>query len=187
MNLIVKNMVCQRCIIVVSHILAAMQLDTESVTMGQISLKKDISSKELDLLDANLRQRGFEILDDRKRILTEKVKNKIIEIVHGAEAIHLKINFSQVIKDVTGLEYSSVSTLFSGIEGCTIEQYIILQRVERAKELLLYDELSLGEIAQLLGYSSMQHLSTQFKKVTGTTPSAFKKQRTVKRMALDAL
>ncbi|RZM06996.1 MAG: AraC family transcriptional regulator, partial [Pedobacter sp.] len=123
----------------------------------------------------------------KKKILTERVKNIIIGIIHDTDGIHLKTNFSNIIQKETGTEYNTVSVIFSNLEGITIEQYIILQRIERAKELLIYDELTLGEIALMLGYSSLQHLSSQFKKVTGLTPTSFKSIKESKRLALDML
>jgi AraC family transcriptional regulator len=187
MELIIKNMVCNRCVIVVSNVLAELRIEAEIVTQGQVLLKAPLTAFQLSGFSRELNKNGFEILDDSKKIIIEKVKNNIIAIIHSTDGITVKTNFSQIIRDATGTDYNTVSALFSRTEGITIEQFIISQRIERAKELLAYDELNLGEIALKLGYSSLQHLSTQFKKVTGTTPSAFKKSRAVKRLALDAI
>jgi AraC family transcriptional regulator len=187
MKLIIKNMVCKRCILIVRKLLEEMQLHADSITIGEAQLRESLSEMETVMLDRKLREQGFEILDDRKKILIERVKNTIIEIIHNVEGIHLRTNFSVLIAQATLTDYNTVSTLFSSQEGITIEQYIILQRIERVKELLAYDELNLGEIAETLGYSSLQHLSTQFKKVTGLTPTAFKKVKDRKRSALDTV
>jgi AraC-like DNA-binding protein len=132
---------------------------------------------------AALAGHGFELLDDKKARVIQQIKSTVIEAIHHRQAPHP--HFSALIAGATGLDYAYLSSLFSATEGVTIEKYIILQRIERAKDLLVYDELSLGQIADKLGYSSVQHLSGQFKKVTGLTPSAYKKLRDNGRRPLD--
>lgn len=180
-------MVCNRCLLVVRQQIEDMHLEVEKITLGEVIISQKLNPSQLHILGSKLMEKGFEILDDKKKILIEKVKNKIIAIIHASSGVHLKTNFSTIIQQYTGTEYSTVSAIFSNLEGITIEQYIILQRIERAKELLIYDELTLGEIALLLGYSSLQHLSSQFKKVTGLTPTSFKKIKESKRQAIDTL
>ncbi|WP_316747151.1 helix-turn-helix transcriptional regulator [Pedobacter gandavensis] len=158
-----------------------------SVLMGEVELAEDLSAMQISYLKNWLSEKGFELLDDRKMVLVERVKNLIIEIIHGADRIDLTIKLSYLIQQKISIDYNYISSLFSNIEGITIEQYIILQRIERAKEFLEYNELTLSEIAHKLGYSSVQYLSTQFKKATGFTPSHFKKIKENTRRSLDKL
>jgi AraC-like DNA-binding protein len=132
-----------------------------------------------------LEENGFELIDDKKARAIEKVKNAVVEYIHQGEDQPIHVNFSELIEERVGLDYNYLSSLFSSLESMTIERYIILQRIERVKELLVYNELTLSEIAWKNGYSSVQHLSNQFKKVTGLTPSYFKKLKENKRRALD--
>lgn len=164
-----------------------MQIIPVQVQMGEVELAEDLSMMQLNDLRNWLSEKGFEILDDRKMVLVERVKNLIIEIIHGADRIDLTIKLSYLIQQKINIDYNYISSLFSNIEGITIEQYIILQRIERAKEFLEYNELTLSEIAHKLGYSSVQYLSTQFKKATGFTPSHFKKAKENTRKSLDKL
>ncbi|MNL42111.1 HTH-type transcriptional activator RhaR [compost metagenome] len=150
-------------------------------------MKENLSDKQISYLTIWLSENGFELLNDRKMVLVEKVKNLIIEIIHGADRIDLTIKVSYLIQQKLHVDYNYISSLFSNVEGVTIEQYIILQRIERAKEFLEYNELTLSEIADKLGYSSVQYLSTQFKKATGLTPSHFKSARVNTRKPLDQL
>ena len=133
----------------------------------------------------NLSEVGFELLDDRRHKLVEKVKSLLIERLYGD--VSMKVNFSTFLQQELTIDYNYLSNLFSQTEGVTIEQFIIMQRIERAKELLVYDELTLSEIAYKLDYSSVQHLSTQFKKITGLTPSHFKSIKEKKRKPIDNL
>lgn len=187
MKLSIKNMVCNRCIMVVRQELERMNLIPNRIQLGEVELKEELSDLQINHLRDQLAEKGFELLDDRKTMIVEKVKNIIVEVIHGADEVDLKINFSNLIRQKLHIDYNYVSTLFSNTEGVTIEQYIILQRIERAKELLVYNELTLSEISYKLGYSSVQHLSTQFKKVTGLTPSHFKSIKENKRKSLDQL
>lgn len=179
----IKNMVCDRCRRVVAEELQKLGYPVEQVTLGEA----EVAAGEIDLerIREVLEKNGFELLDDRKTQLIEKVKVAIIELVHQAGEQELHTNTSDYIAEKVGLDYNYLSSLFSSFEGITIEKYLILQRIERVKELLVYDELSLKEIAFKLGYSSVAHLSNQFKKVTGLTPSHFKQVRSERRKTLD--
>ncbi|MBS1654522.1 MAG: helix-turn-helix transcriptional regulator [Bacteroidetes bacterium] len=174
MKLIIKNMVCNRCILVVKQVLEEMNLQPLHVAMGEVELKDPITGQRLHLLNEKLNALGFELLDNTKQKLIEKIKNLLIQKVQKGE---LEEHFS--ITDFITLsihkEYSQLSRLFSQVEGMTIEQFFILQKTEKVKEWLIYNECNLSEIAWKLGYSSVAHLSAQFKKITGLTPSAFKK------------
>ncbi|MCX2452008.1 helix-turn-helix transcriptional regulator [Pedobacter sp. PLR] len=187
MKVSIKNMVCCRCITVVRQGFEKMHVTPVRVLMGEVELAEDLSIIQLCYLKNWLSEMGFELLDDRKMVLVERVKNLIIEIIHGADRVNLTIKLSYLIQQKIRIDYNYISSLFSNIEGITIEQYIILQRIERAKEFLEYNELTLSEIAHKLGYSSVQYLSTQFKKATGFTPSHFKKIKENTRKSLDKL
>lgn len=178
-------MVCDRCKRVVAEELQNLGYDVLQVGLGEAEIATDSGEIDMERLREALEQNGFELLDDRKTQLIEKVKLTIIELVRQAEQQELTVNTSDYIADKLGLDYNYISSLFSSFEGITIEKYLILQRIERVKELLVYDELSLKEIAYKLGYSSVAHLSAQFKKVTGLTPSYFKQIKTDKRKTLD--
>lgn len=185
MNIYIKNMVCNRCIMVVRQELEKLGLQPIQVTLGEVELKNELSQEEKKALRESLGTLGFELLDDKKARLVEKVKNAIIEIIHYGDDLDNRIKFSKQIEKKVGVDYHSLSTLFSATEGTTIEKFIIHQRIEKVKELLVYNELTLSEIAYKTGYSSVQHLSTQFKKVTGLTPSYFKQIKNIKRKPLD--
>jgi AraC family transcriptional regulator len=178
-NILIKNMVCDRCKIVVRQELDKLGLHAEKISLGEVLLNEEINNEQLGQLDKALISVGFERIDDRKAQLIESIKKKIIEMIHHAKVVDRKFNWSYVLAEELHYDYSYLSNLFSSVEGITLEHYIIAQKIERAKELLFYDELTLSEIAQRLGYSSVAHLSSQFKKVTGLTPSALKKSRTI--------
>jgi AraC family transcriptional regulator len=174
----IKNMVCNRCVTAVQQVFERTGLRPEKVTLGEISLKEDaVSDDKLKELDAALHALGFERIDDRKARLIEGIKNKIINLIHHSNRVDRKHNWSSILSEEFHYEYNYLSNLFSSVEGITLEQYIIRQKIEKAKELLFYDELNLSEIAHRLGYSSVAHLSAQFKKITGLTPSELKKSR----------
>jgi AraC family transcriptional regulator len=178
MKLFIKNMVCNRCIMAVQQAFDKAGLHTEKISLGEIEIKEsEIPNELLHQLDSNLLSLGFERIDDRKARLIEGIKNKVIQLIHHSKEIDRKYNWSEILSDEMHYEYNYLSNLFSSIEGITLEQYIIRQKIERAKELLFYDELTLSEIANRLGYSSVAHLSGQFKKITGMTPSELKKGR----------
>ncbi len=183
-------MVCDRCKMVVSQELEKLGLHPEKVVLGEVDLKEDDLSADLNKkIDEALMAVGFERIDDRKARIIENIKNKIIQLIHHSDRINLKVNWSTLLADEVHYEYGYLSNLFSSMEGITLEQYIIRQKIERVKELLFYDELNLSEIADRLGYSSVAHLSGQFKKITGLTPSEMKKSRNLDqaRKPLDAI
>lgn len=177
-------MVCNRCIMMVHNELNKLGLKVKSITLGEVVFEKVLSSADKKKLGDALISLGFEIIDDKKSRIIEKIKNTIIDIVHKQNS-EIKKNLSIVLSEQLKLDYNYLSNLFSEIEGITIEKYFIAQRIEKVKEMLVYDELSLSEIAFLLNYSSVAYLSNQFKKVTGLTPSHFKRIREVKRKPLD--
>lgn len=182
--LYIKNMVCNRCIMVVESELEKLGVLPLSVELGEVRLDKKLTTEQKSNLSNRLESLGFSLIDDKKGRLIEQVKNLIIELVHYNNN-NLKINLSDYISDKLHHDYNYISNLFSEVEGTTIEKYFIAQKIEKVKELLVYDELTLNEIAFNLNYSSVAHLSTQFKKVTGLTPSHFKQIRTNKRKPLD--
>jgi AraC family transcriptional regulator len=179
-TLYIKNMVCDRCVMVVKQELEHQGLHLKKVSLGEVVIEgKELSEEQQNKLDAGLINLGFERIDDRKARLIESIKNKIIQIIHRADKVDLKVNWSSLLSEAMHYEYNYLSSLFSSVEGITLEQYIIKQKIEKAKELIFYDELSLSEIADKLGYSSVAHLSAQFKKITGFTPSEMKKSSNI--------
>lgn len=174
----IKNMVCNRCKIVVQQELEKLGYTPSKVELGEVVIDGDEPGPEqLSKIDAALTAVGFERIDDRKGRLVEAIKNHVIRKIHSGEVGNRKFNWSDLLAEELHYDYSYLSSLFSSVEGVTLEQYIIRQKIERAKELLFYDELNLSEIAIKLGYSSVAHLSSQFKKITGLTPSELKKSR----------
>jgi len=183
-------MVCDRCKIVVKLELEKLGFHPEKIALGEVLIKEDpLTGDQQKQIDDALLAVGFERIDDRKARLIESIKNKIIQLIHHSERINLKANWSTLLADEVHHDYGYLSSLFSSMEGITLEQYIIRQKIERVKELLFYDEWSLSEIADRLGYSSVAHLSGQFKKVTGLTPSELKKSRKIdqERKPLDSI
>ena len=190
MTVYVKNMVCNRCVSAVTQVFEKQGLTPERISLGEVVLKEEqLSDDTWKKLDAALQALGFARIDDRKVRLIEGIKNKVIQLIHHSKEVDRKHNWSTVLAEEMHYEYNYLSNLFSSVEGITLEQYIIRQKIEKAKELLFYDELNLSEIANRLGYSSVAHLSAQFKKVTGMTPSELKKNRNVKetRKSLDEI
>lgn len=185
-SVFIKNMVCNRCIMVVQNELDKLHLDVDSVSLGRVDLNSALSKSDKLKLKKALLPLGFEVIDDKRSRIIEGIKNVIIQAVHHQDT-ELKVNLSKLLSDKLNLDYSYLSTLFSEVEGTTIEKYFIAQKVEKVKELLVYGELSLSEIAFQLHYSSVSYLSNQFKKVTGLTPSHFKKIKEEKRKPLDEI
>lgn len=183
-TLFIKNMVCDRCIMVVRNELDKLGLDAKNIKLGEVTLTKEITPTEKEAVVRTLEPLGFEVIDDKKGRIIEKIKNTIIDLVHRQDG-EVKTNLSDVLSDKLHHDYNYLSNLFSEVEGTTIEKYFIAQKVEKVKELLVYDELSLSEITFRLNYSSVAYLSNQFKKVTGLTPSYFKQIRDDKRKPLD--
>lgn len=184
MDINIKNMVCNRCIMVVSQIFDKAGIEVESIQLGKVTTKREVDEEKLELLDGELNGAGFEIINDAKSRLIEKIRNASIEYVYQHSGEHEE-NFSDYLIGRLNLDYPYLSTLFSSVEGTTIEKHLINLKIERVKELLVYDEKTLSEIAWELGYSSVAHLSGQFKKVTGFTPSYFKKLGKQKRNPID--
>jgi AraC-like DNA-binding protein len=155
-----------------------------SIVLGEVDIEENLNKKQHEDLNHQLKNLGFEIIDDKKSRLIEKIKNSIITIIHH-QPEKIQINLSKNLSEQLTMDYSAISQLFSQIEGTTIEQYYISQKIERVKELIVYDELSLKEIAFQLGYSSIAYLSNQFKKVTGLTPTHFKALKESKRRNIE--
>ena len=179
-------MVCSRCKMVVKADLENKGLHPLSVNLGEVEIEGDLSKEQLSELNTSLKSLGFEIIDDKKSQTIERIKNAIVTLVHHTDH-EIKTNLSAFISSQLHQDYNYLSNLFSEVEGTTIEKYFISQRVEKAKELIMYDELTLSEIAEQLGYSSVSYLSNQFKKVTGFTPSYFKSLKEYKRKNIEEL
>ena len=186
MLLHIKNMVCNRCEMAVRTVFEKMEIPILSIQLGEVEVFKNLEENQKQLLSENLKMLGFELLDDRISKTIERIKNLIIDIVHHQNE-KLKVNLSSYIVEDLKQDYSALSNLFSETEGITIEHYFIAQKIEKVKELLIYNELSLSEIAFQLNYSSVGHLSNQFKKTTGITPTQFKQLKDKKRRQIDEL
>jgi AraC-like DNA-binding protein len=170
----------------VEQLLQKNNLQASVVRLGEVILTKKAGKASLQQFASDLKQAGFELLDDQKKQLIEQVKNLLIQKAQSGD-VEEHFSISKYISENIYKDYSSISRLFSEVEGITIEQFFILQKIEKTKEWLIYDELSLSQIAFQLGYSSTQHLSNQFKKVTGMTPSGFKKLGALHRKPIDGL
>lgn len=186
MKLYIKNMVCIRCKIVVRAELATLDLTPLVVELGEVSIAEAISDIQRDKLKIALLKSGLELMDDKKSMLIEKIKNVIIEMVHYAEE-EPKVNFSTFLSEKLHYDYTYMANLFSDVVGVTIEHHIIAHKIERVKELLVYDEFTLTEIAHRMHYSSVAHLANQFKKVTGLTTTHFKHLRHKRLISLETL
>lgn len=166
-------MVCSRCTMLVKAEFEKAGLRPLSVALGEVEIKEQPAADKLLQLNKSLQDLGFEIIDDRKSRIIEKVKNSLIELIHDSEK-NIEINLSEYVSQKLNYDYNYVSNLFSEVEGITIEKYFIALKIEKVKELLMYDELTLSQIADHLGYSSVAYLSNQFKKQTGLSPTFFK-------------
>jgi AraC-like DNA-binding protein len=187
-TLLVKNMVCHRCILAVEDILQNEKIPFQKVSIGEINLMEELSQDQKDRLTEKLNKIGFEIIDNYSGGLIEKIKQAVIKRARNeADEKDSKKKLSNYLSEKVNHEYTYLSSLFSSVEGRTIENYFIEQRIEKAKELLIYGQLTLSQIAFDLEYSSVAHLSTQFKKVTGLTPTYFKHVGMVKRKSLDKI
>jgi len=184
MKVYIKNMVCKRCIMVVRTELEKIGFNSISLSLGEVELDRNISDEEKQFINKHLESFGFELIDDKKSRLIGQIKSLIIELVHHLNN-EINTNLSEFLSSKLHHDYTYLSNLFSDVEGSTIEKYFIAQKIEKVKELLVYNELSLSEIAFQLNYSSVAHLSNQFKKVTGLTPSHFKNIKILKRKPLD--
>ena len=186
MKLHIKNMVCDRCKKVVRDELGKLGISLNRVELGEVETEKELEADKLRAVKQMLESNGFALLDDKKDTLVEHIRTLIIEEVQYLKGHKpTQMNFSDYLSQKTGYEYSYISNLFSTETGQPIEQYIIAQKVEKIKEWLSYNELSLSEMAWRLSYSSTAHLSNQFKKVTGITPGEFKKSNSLARKTLD--
>lgn len=175
----IKNMVCPRCIMVIEKTMEDLGYDLNDVDLGVIEFHEPITLADRDKIQNAITPLGFEILGDRKSMLVERIKTQIIELV-SKEVNDLTITLSEYLSSKLQVEYHTLSQLFSNQESQTIEQFYILQKIEKVKELLVYDELTLSEIAYKMNYSSVGYLSNQFKKVTGLAPTHFKEIKTFK-------
>lgn len=184
MLLSIRNMVCPRCIRSVEQLIRQNNMETVFVRLGEVEVKGRPTEAQLQQFAIDLQEAGFELLDDQRQQLIEKVKTLLVQNVQeGMIGDHFSI--SKYLVGHLHRDYSAISKLFSEVEGVTIEHFFILQKIEKTKEWLVYNELSLSQIAFNLGYSSTQHLSSQFKKLTGMTPSQFKKMGALHRKPID--
>lgn len=174
MLIYIKYMVSLRCKMVVANELDKLQLKYKQIELGSVELLEALTPIEHETLKINLAQSELELLDDKRAILIEQIKNVIIDMIHHSDEIP-SVNYSDYISQKLDYDYTYLSNIFSEVKGITIQQYIILNKIERIKELLLYDDMNLTEISYKLHYSSVAHLSNQFKKTTGISPSFFKK------------
>ena len=182
----IKNMVCQRCVATVENIFSNLHIPYHKVSLGEIVLESKPTNSDLQQIESSLNKVGFELIQTRLNKVVEDIKQATIEYLNlGLDSQHLKL--SSFITSKIPYDYSYLSDLFSSVEGKTIEQFFILQRIEKVKELLVYDQLSLTEISYQTGFSSVHHLSSQFKKITGLTPSYFKKIGIDRRKSIDSV
>ena len=179
-------MVSNRCKLAVKEALKSLGLHFIVVDLGEVEIMEDISTEQREEMKIVLLNSGLELMDDKRAVLIEKIKNVIIEMVHHTDEI-IKTKFSDFLSKKLNHDYTYLSNLFSEVQGTTIEQFIISHKIERIKELMIYGELNITEIAWKMNYSSVAHLSNQFKKVTGLTPSHFKKLKDKKRMPIEEI
>jgi len=185
-KLLIKNMVCQRCILTVESILVNLEIPAAKVSLGEVELTTALNENRLRKVETELKKVGFELIETKVNKIVEDIKKLVLGYIDDLSG-EKNIKLSSLITKRLNYDYSYLSDLFSSIEGITIEQYFILQRIEKVKELIVYEELSFTEISYQTGFSSVHHLSAQFKKVTGLTPSHFKKIGAGKRKSLDKL
>lgn len=185
-KLYIRNMVCPRCIKVVREELERLGLDVRNVVLGEVSLSGSIDALPVPAIRDVLERNGFELIEDKRAKIIEEIKRAVLKLARNDhEKNPIRVKDSEFIAREVGKEYHSLSTLFSSVENLTIERYLILQRIEYAKELLKYGDLTLSEISYRLGYSSVQHLSNQFKTVTGMTPTEFRSMGGSHRHSID--
>lgn len=186
MKLYIKNMVCSRCKLVVKSVFESIGINPITVELGEVELANEMNENQKSEILKNLRAVGFDLIDDRKSKTIHTIKTLIIDLVQNKNN-DLKINLSNYLSQELHQDYNTLSNLFSEVENTTIEKYFIHQKIEKVKELIMYDELSLSEIAYSLNYSTVSHLSNQFKKVTGFSPTYFKNIKTIKRKQIEDL
>ncbi|MEQ8470349.1 MAG: AraC family transcriptional regulator [Marinoscillum sp.] len=185
-NLYIKNMVCPRCIATVKYIFKDLGISVERIQLGEIATIDSLDEAKKIMLSEKLTDHGFELLTDSKSKLISQIKSLLIKWIHYPEDV-LNKNFSLLLSEHLNHDYTHLSKLFSSVEGITIERFIVRQKIEKVKELIIYDELTLSEIAFQMGYSSVAYLSTQFKNETGMTPTTFKKLKRAGRRSLDSI
>lgn len=186
MKIYIKYMVSLRCKMLVKEELKKLGLHYVIVDLGMVEILEDITTAQRRQLKKNLMRSGLELLDDKKSILIEKIKNIIIEMIHYSDELP-KVNYSDYLSEKLGYDYTYLSNVFSEVKGITIQQFIIIHKIEKVKELLIYDELNLTEISYKLHYSSVAHLSNQFKKITGLTPTYYKQLKNKRKQNLEDL
>ena len=186
MTIHIKNMVCNRCISAVENVFRNSEIYFVSVNLGWVETSNDLSKNKLQKLNENLQKIGFEIIEDASQKQIEIIKKLILEKVQNLD-IDEDFLLSKYLSDQLNKEYSNISKVFSQTENITLEQYFILQKIEKVKELLIYRELTLSQIADKLGYKTVQHLSQQFKKITGFSPSKFQELKEKKRLPIDLI
>lgn len=184
-ELLIKNMVCPRCIRVIKEDMEKLGLEVVSIRLGNVTVRPLSGSVAISAIKASLEREGFELLEDKQALIVENIKKVTISRIYSGDIENSKSKFSEYISEAVGKDYHYLSTVFSSVEHMTIEKYFILQKIERAKELLSYNELSASEIARKLGYSSSPHFSTQFKQVTGMPPSKYRKDTFYARKFID--
>lgn len=177
-------MVSNRCKLAVKDELKKLGLHFVLVELGEVDIMEDLNKEQRDALNEGLRSSGLELMDNKRAVLIERINNVITEMIHHTEEMP-KVNYSDFISEKLGYDYTYLSNIFSEVKGITIQQFIIMHKIERVKELLLYEELNLTEISYKMHYSSVAHLSNQFKKVTGLTPSAFKQLKDKRRSPIE--
>ena len=186
MKLFIKNMVSIRCKMIVKSVLENLGLHYNYVQLGEAEIRENLTEDELSQLKTALLKYEFELIEDRKTILVEKIRNVVVEMIHYSD-VQPDVKFSIYLSDKLNYDYTYLSNLFSRVKGTTIENFVISHKIERAKEMLVYNEFTLTEISRKLHYSSVPHLSNQFKKITGLSPSYFKKMKQKRLIALDSL
>jgi AraC-like DNA-binding protein len=186
LKIFIKYMVSARCKLAVKEELKKLGLHFMLVELGEVDIMEEITSTQRELLKVGLLSSGLELIDDKRAILIEKIKSTIIQMVHHTDEL-IKTNFSDFLGDKLNHDYTYLANIFSEVQGTTIEQFIISHKIERIKELIIYDELNITEIAWKMNYSSVSHLSNQFKKVTGLTPSHFKKLKEKRRRPIEEI
>ncbi|NLB92803.1 MAG: AraC family transcriptional regulator [Bacteroidales bacterium] len=183
MRIFIRNMVCIRCQMVVKAELEKLDLKYTQVRIGEVDLVGDVKPEQLEQLNVGLKKAGLGLMDDKKSILVEKTRSAIIELVHYSED-QIKVNLPDFLSEKLNYNYTYLANLFSEVKGITIEKFYLTHKIERVKELIVYDELNLSEIAYRMNYSSVAHLSNQFKKFTGLTPTHFKMLKAKRRDTL---
>ena len=186
MKLFIKYMVSNRCKMVVKEVLKELGLHFIVVDLGEVEVMEDITEQQRILLKEQLIEAGLELMDDKRAVLIEKIKNIIIQMVHHSTEV-IKVNFSDYLSEKLNHNYTYLANLFSEVQGTTIEQFIISHKIERIKELIIYGEHNITEIAWKMNYSSVAHLSSQFKKVTGLSPSHFKQLKNKRRSPIEEI